>query len=176
MKKTCTKCHQEKALDDFNKQAAGKHGRDSQCRDCAKARQAKWRQENPDKIRAGKKKWKDENPDRVVEYQRQWRMDNADLIAEYRQKYYEENRERYIESTRKFSQAKKAETGASATNKGKPWTDEERALLLREDISITEMSKMLGRTYASVAMQRSLQVEHHKRLAMIDEVQRRLAG
>lgn len=187
MKKTCTKCHQEKVLDDFNKQAAGRLGRTSACRDCDRARQAKWRQENPEATRAAKKRWNEQNPDyaknyreenaeRMLELKREWRKKNPERVAEYQRQWVAKNLEAVAANRQKFKEGAEAETKATAVNKSKPWSEEDLAMLLREDLSIKEISKHLGRTYGSVATRRSTLIEHHKRLAMIEDVQRRLAG
>lgn len=191
MKKICTQCHTEKVLDDFNKQAKGKHGRMSACRDCTRARQAQYRKDNPEAARASAKKyrenhpetvkarmqkWNDENPGRMQELKAEWRKNNRDKQADYNRKWREENPEAVRENVRKFQDKVKSEVNANASNTGKKWTAEDLEVLLREDLSVLEMSKQLERTYASVAVMRQKHIEHVKRLAIIEDVQRRLAG
>jgi hypothetical protein len=146
MKKICTQCHTEKTLDDFNKQAAGKYGRMSACRDCTRARQAQYRKDNPEAARASAKKYRENHPE-TVKARRQ-----------------------------KFQDKVKSEVNANASNTGKKWTAEDLEVLIREDLSVLEMSKQLERTYASVAVMRQKHIERVKRLAIIEDVQRRLAG
>ena len=55
--KTCTKCGEEKPLDSFPKQAAGKLGLSSQCRACNIARSRKWRENNRERHKASVANW-----------------------------------------------------------------------------------------------------------------------
>lgn len=146
MEKQCTKCRQVKPLDAYNKQAQGKHGRASRCRDCSKAEQADFRREHPDKKREQNKKWAEQNPDKV-----------RATVDKAHKRYKEESRR-------------------TAVNNGKQWTEEDFVTLMRDDISVLEISKLLGRTYGSTQVKRSSYSDRLKRLEMIGEVQKRMAG
>lgn len=49
--KICTKCKQNKNIEDFYKNAKRKDGRQTFCKVCSNARRIQWGRENPDKIR-----------------------------------------------------------------------------------------------------------------------------
>lgn len=50
--KLCTKCGENKSLEEFSKNARRKDGRQVWCKKCAHARRAEWARENPSKITA----------------------------------------------------------------------------------------------------------------------------
>ena len=57
MEKRCSKCGQEKPLEDFPKHKGGKYGRKSICKDCQKKYNKKWREENRERISQKSKEW-----------------------------------------------------------------------------------------------------------------------
>ena len=85
--KVCSKCKQEKLLCDFVKDTTKKLGFTSQCKKCKKERHAKYRQENPEKIKESGKKY---------------RQENLEKIKEREAKYYQENSEKIKKSGRKY--------------------------------------------------------------------------
>lgn len=157
MNKECTTCHVSKPLEDYNKSSGGKHGRASRCRDCTKAWQAEYRRTNPGK-------------------QAEWWAKNREKRSEYTKRWNEKNPEKARATIQKLQEQYKKESSRTASNNGKAWTDEDYVTLMRDDISLMEISKLLGRTYASVGMKRSTYGERLRRLAMIEEVQKRMAG
>lgn len=64
-------------------------GDDELWRELRRARFARWRAKNKDKIRAYRKEWLEKNPD----YIRKWREKNREKINAYQRKYREENRD-----------------------------------------------------------------------------------
>lgn len=74
--KACFRCKQIKQLENFNKKASGKYGRDSRCRDCCR---------EIDKARYPARR------ESRLEYFSTWRAENQDHIKQYRQDYYAEN-------------------------------------------------------------------------------------
>jgi hypothetical protein len=161
MEKECTKCHETKPLEAFNKQAQGKYGHASTCRDCAKAWKAEYRREHADKVLESKRKWETNNPGKASEQAKRWAEKNPD---------------RHRASIDRAQKKYKEESLKTAVNQGKRWTDDDFAILVRRDLTVLEMSKILGRTYASTQVKRNLHLARLDRLAMIDAVQKRLAG
>lgn len=49
-----------------------------------------------------------------------------------------------------------ADTLPTATKSGQHWTGPEMEVAMREDLTVTEIAKMLGRTYKAVAARRAL--------------------
>lgn len=90
-KKICTKCEQEKSLDDFRRKKNGALGREAICKLCRKEDwadyyrrnrgkrlkhskddreyQQRYRAENKDRVEASRKRWRDNNPEKIKEYQ-----------------------------------------------------------------------------------------------------------
>lgn len=91
--RTCTKCGEAKSLDSFYVRH-GKH--QARCKACLIAQtkayaeahpqmkrdvSRRWRERNPDAVRAQNVKWYAENKDRNRERVRQWRLDNPEAWA-----------------------------------------------------------------------------------------------
>jgi hypothetical protein len=84
--------------------------------DREKARQAKWRTENPEKSRACSNAWKAANPARVRAYRAAWYAANAEESRAYAAAYHETHREeerdkrirRYADDPQKYRDARKA--------------------------------------------------------------------
>lgn len=83
--KRCRRCGEIKTLDGFNKKSASKDGHTSQCRQCSRAQDAKWRSQNTDRRRAYREQAKVQRS----QYAKAWYERNPG----YRERYYEENRE-----------------------------------------------------------------------------------
>ena len=116
--KECYKCHEIKAVSEFNKDKSKKDGVYTICKDCRKEyynqntdKIAEYRKQNKDKLKEYKKEWYQQNADKIKErqkgyhkkrykenadklkqYQKQWRKENKDKKAEYDKEY---NKERY---------------------------------------------------------------------------------
>ena len=78
--KTCTKCGEEKPLDEYHKKKSGKYGRNSQCKACVSAYTAQWRDANRDHIAASnaanrdrRAEWYAANRDRALRLGAEWR-------------------------------------------------------------------------------------------------------
>ncbi len=65
--KVCSKCGEEKALCEFSANKGGKHGRHSQCKECAKERSNKWYKENKERRLQKSKEWYENNKERKKE-------------------------------------------------------------------------------------------------------------
>ena len=115
--KVCSKCKQEKLLCDFVKDTTKKLGFTSQCKKCKKERHAKYRQENPEKIKeSGKKyyqknfekikgrnaKYYQKNSEQIKGHRKKYRQENLEKIKEREAKYYQENSEKIKKSGRKY--------------------------------------------------------------------------
>jgi len=100
--KKCSKCNNEKPINNFWKNKHSKDGYDNQCIICTKEVQKRcylknfekykfkkeqWTINNPDKVKAAKIKWQKNNPDKVREMIKIWKENNPDKIKERNQKY-----------------------------------------------------------------------------------------
>ena len=84
--KACTKCHKEKALEDYGPQKRGLYGRDSRCRSRSVV-SMEYRNNpiNKDRIRQNSKKWRKENWERARQKEEEWKIkDRYNItLAEY---------------------------------------------------------------------------------------------
>ena len=87
-KKVCNKCNKEKSLTEYHKDKSKKDGFRSDCKKCNCASRKKWREENPEKIKAARKKWQKENPEKVKALKRKWKKENPGKVKASRKKYY----------------------------------------------------------------------------------------
>lgn len=58
----CSRCRQEKSLEEFGPNAGRPRGRNSRCRPCEAAYQREWRKANPEKVRLRSRQWEKANP------------------------------------------------------------------------------------------------------------------
>ena len=91
MKKKCSRCGEEKELEEFCKNKRSNDGLHSCCRECNKKLAKKWRESNPDKV-------KTYNKDHYIE-QVKWRKNNIERVHIANRKWDHKNREK--ESKRK---------------------------------------------------------------------------
>lgn len=83
--KTCTKCGETKPLAEFNKDRTMKDGLHSHCKECAREKERKWREANPERHRENSRKWREANPERAREALRKWKEANPDRVHAYNQ-------------------------------------------------------------------------------------------
>jgi hypothetical protein len=112
--RVCTKCGEEKLLEEFYKQAKGKYGKAYQCKLCFKqyrqdnkekiAEYSKqYREANKEKLAEKGKRYHEENKEKIAEKGKRYRKDNKEKIAEWNKRYHEENKEQkkqYYEANR----------------------------------------------------------------------------
>jgi hypothetical protein len=60
--KICTQCKKEKELEFFRKEAKGKFGVSSKCKDCLLEKDREYRENNKEKIKQNHKKWDERHP------------------------------------------------------------------------------------------------------------------
>jgi len=94
MKKTCTKCHKEKELEEFHKEAAGKFGRKSKCAECITIASNEWKAKNQLREQQNRKRWNSENKEQHNESTYRWRRENAEHHAAYVAGYQSERKKR----------------------------------------------------------------------------------
>lgn len=85
--KKCTKCGEEKSLEEFNKDKTRKDGLDRQCKACRK----QYREVNRKKIAERDKRYRESNREKILEREKQYRQENREKIKQYR----EANRESF---------------------------------------------------------------------------------
>jgi len=99
MTKTCTKCNQEKLVNEFSKVKQKSDGLSSHCRECCKLKFNKWLPKNKNHIKEYHKKYVIENKQKIREYRiktkqhralymREWREKNKYHIGNYKKEYH----------------------------------------------------------------------------------------
>jgi 5-methylcytosine-specific restriction endonuclease McrA len=88
--KICTKCGQEKGLDEFQKDKNGKNGYRAQCRICRRETRIKWDQQNAEHVKDYHKKYN----------ARRWENDR-DYMSEKNRRWSRENKLRRNEARRR---------------------------------------------------------------------------
>ena len=114
--KFCNTCKTEKPLSDFNKHKRMRDGLASQCRECKKITDAKYRAENPEKIAAGKAKCYQRKKDHYNKKSLEWAHNNPEARKEIVNRSYQNNRESKL--------AYSAEYRAKNKHKYKVWVKE----------------------------------------------------
>lgn len=99
--KKCTKCGEEKLLEEFYKSKKIKSGRQGHCIECDKKKGAEYYNKNSDKVNAKNKAHKDSNPDKVKEQYLSWYSNNKERNFVRSTKWRKENPERARELSRK---------------------------------------------------------------------------
>ena len=137
--KICTKCDEEKPLDQFSKQKRGKCGRTSRCKSCEAERGRVYEKENRDRVNARKRSYYANNKDTLKAYKESWKEENLDAVRCSQKKHYETNKEKFRERERiaaktnpeKFA-AKEAKRRASKLRRTPAWSEEDLIALVYE--------------------------------------------
>ena len=90
--KTCTKCKEEKELTEFYKNCTAKDGFRPHCKACVSAHAKKYKEKNPEKVRASHRKYRKNNREKC----------RAAVMLCHRN-----NREKYLASKRKWKKKKR---------------------------------------------------------------------
>lgn len=106
--KICTKCGENKQLDQFHIKKSGKNGRAAECKACFLIRARKWRLDHPEQSKGFSRKWKANNHEQVLESSRKyskehkeqknatsirWRIANIDKALETGKRWYKNHQE-----------------------------------------------------------------------------------
>ena len=100
--KTCTRCHETKPVNQFNKRNRAKDGVESACKECRRVAYRAWREANREQILKSKQAWYKAN--------REWQRENA-------RARYEANRERYRENYRAWAAANRDKRNATKSRR-----------------------------------------------------------
>ena len=99
--KTCGKCKQHLAAENFYKFARSKDGLASYCKSCQKEYLTNYAKNNRERIKG----YRDKRSDAAKEYQRQYYLENKDRINEQNKKWAAENPERKKEADRLWAKS-----------------------------------------------------------------------
>lgn len=125
--KTCTKCGEEKFLEEFYRDKRLKTGRRPDCKTCKTESHRKWAesnrehvkeyradyyQSNREKILADKRSYHLENKDKRCAYARKYNADHKEEIRNRRRSYYELNRDEILADKKRYQADHRAEISA----------------------------------------------------------------
>ena len=116
--KQCIKCLRFLPLGEFGKRKTGKDGLHSQCKECEKEYQRKYREANKEKVAGYERKYREANKEKIAERDRKYREANREKKLEYNRKYYEANKENIVEQKHKYRETKRQEKIQSAVFRG----------------------------------------------------------
>ena len=89
--KMCTKCNEEKPIEDFYRRKDTLDGHRTNCKICQIAASKKWSLENPEQNAATYKKWCLEHPEKIAASNKKWQQANPDKRKAYSVKYKARN-------------------------------------------------------------------------------------
>lgn len=127
--KVCSKCKQEKELDEYSNSKDTLDGKQRQCRECQKDyykenrekllnKQKQYQKENSEKVKKTKKKYREKNKDKA----RQYYLDNKEYLDKQNREYRKKNKERMTNWEREY----KKEYRKKNKDKMKKYRDEYR--------------------------------------------------
>lgn len=117
MKKTCTKCGEEKSLDCFHKDKKSNDGLCYHCKDCVAKKTKEYRERNKTKIQRKKKIYRQKNREKILKRDRKYYQENKIKISirekekrkekgkeinKRRREIYAKNREYILERQKKY--------------------------------------------------------------------------
>jgi hypothetical protein len=120
MNKTCSHCNSEKPIDQFYKHANSKDGFRQECKDCTKSANSKWSMDNKklrakysldhyyrnrQECLAKNKRWREGNPDKVRLCDRSWVERNRATKYEHVKRSFARNRAKRMAKLREWQKA-----------------------------------------------------------------------
>jgi hypothetical protein len=112
-------------------------------------------------LRIRRSKYGARTREHLLEWQREYDERHREYINEQRREYRERHREYFNWQVRRHREKMK---GIPSPRNGTRWTRAEDAIVMRDDLSLTEMCYMLGRSYDSVSYRRQF-LKYRKRAA-----------
>jgi hypothetical protein len=73
--KKCTKCGENKKLDQFYKSKRSPDGRDYRCKQCDREKTRKWYADNKEKKEASDKAWREKNREKYLSWRREYKKE-----------------------------------------------------------------------------------------------------
>ena len=98
--KKCSKCGEEKPLEEFYKDKIKKDGRKSICKICSLIADKEWREKNKERVKELKQNWDKANKERVKEIRQNWNKkwrsnnDNREKAKAAQREYNKKNSEK----------------------------------------------------------------------------------
>ncbi len=105
MRKNCTKCGQEKSLDDFHRDSGTKDGYRYKCKECACKSSRMWNRDNKERKSQSGKKHYESNKEYYASNTKKWREENYEKYLAYKKEYYDANREEILYKKSEYKKA-----------------------------------------------------------------------
>ncbi len=162
----CTKCGEEKALDGFHKQKAGKHGVASRCKVCCSA-EAKTRPKDRDALRAAQRRYQERHPERLRARRLAAYKANPERSKASTAKWIAANRDEYLRSARERQARYRAEHPWLDRESCKRWRENhpERHKARQDRWEAANRERMRPHRRKKQAARRAADPKHNKRLA-----------
>ena len=91
--KKCSKCHENKPLDDFYFNKRLMYERSNICKECAKAKTRKWSKDNKELKKQLDKKYRQAHPEKYRAYRAKWKKNNYEQAKECALNWWRNNKE-----------------------------------------------------------------------------------
>ena len=120
--KVCSACRAVSPPEAFHRDSKARDGRSSTCKSCANANAARWRRENPARVKQTSREWYEANRDRVIERAKRryaanteghrvaiaaWQAANPERVLEYGRRSRERHPEREKARSLRYYEANK---------------------------------------------------------------------
>lgn len=100
--KTCIKCGEIKADNEFHKNKTTKDGLAYWCKTCTSEYKKQHYQKNQDKLLEYQKQYYEKNAEERKKYAKQYRQENKEKVYEVKREWYERNKEKVLESQKQY--------------------------------------------------------------------------
>jgi hypothetical protein len=107
--KSCSKCGEVKAAQDFNRNKKERSGFRNECRECQVAESTKYRTSNHEKELLRSKHYRLRNKEQNRQRLQRWRQKNREYVRQRDNAYNAKNRERVNEIARRYHRRKQAD-------------------------------------------------------------------
>lgn len=94
--KICSKCKDEKQIDEFGKDSSRKDGYSYLCKICLINKSRLYKKNNHDKILNGYKEYREKNNEKIKNSRKEYVKNNQEKISEYKKQYYLINKDYFL--------------------------------------------------------------------------------
>lgn len=105
--KVCSKCKEEKSVEEFGRKKTSKDGLRYKCKECRNLDLKSWRVLNKEKVSGYRRKYRDSNAEKTAERKHRYYTINKVKITERMRKYRVANKERLAEYNRNYEKGKR---------------------------------------------------------------------
>jgi hypothetical protein len=88
----CSKCKQDKPVDDFHKNRSRPSGYAHECKACKNKYISEWKSDNAAHVKDYAKRYRAQNADPIKECKKRWQKNNESHVKEYQEAYQQSER------------------------------------------------------------------------------------